>query len=375
MSIIFPLIFLFVFALMLFYGKKRFIDKLYFSQKTKTILYTLIFIIYLFVVLYFINRFYPFLPKPLYYLATLSQGVGFIIFVFTLFFEIYLLITKFISLSSKQKNIIELTLFTLMILYIGFGVINGQKEPKITKHILTPSQPIKNDLNIVFFSDLHIGGLVDKEYVSNLVSKINSQNPDIVLIGGDLIDTKLEYIQEELQILKELKSKYGVYFIVGNHEYFHNLEEIITTIRKLGLIPLLNETIHITELDIQISGIYDYMGKRRDAFKPDLNALNIDENIYSVLVSHQPKVVKDMDFRSDNFDMVLSGHTHCGQISPFGLLVLLDQPYLCGEYDISEKSKLIISAGAGFWGPQMRIGSEYEIHLLQIKGNYDIIKP
>lgn len=375
MSIIFPLIFLFVFALMLFYGKKRFIDKLYFSQKTKTILYTLIFIIYLFVVLYFINRFYPFLPKPLYYLATLSQGVGFIIFVFTLFFEIYLLITKFISLSSKQKNIIELTLFTLMILYIGFGVINGQKEPKITKHILTPSQPIKNDLNIVFFSDLHIGGLVDKEYVSNVVSKINSQNPDIVLIGGDLIDTKLEYIQEELQILKELKSKYGVYFIVGNHEYFHNLEEIITTTRKLGLIPLLNETIHITELDIQISGIYDYMGKRRDAFKPDLNALNIDENIYSVLVSHQPKVVKDMDFRSDNFDMVLSGHTHCGQISPFGLLVLLDQPYLCGEYDLSEKSKLIISAGAGFWGPQMRIGSEYEIHLLQIKGNYDIIKP
>ncbi len=160
-----------------------------------------------------------------------------------------------------------------MILYIGFGVINGQKEPKITKHILTPSQPIKNDLNIVFFSDLHIGGLVDKEYVSNVVSKINSQNPDIVLIGGDLIDTKLEYIQEELQILKELKSKYGVYLIVGNHEYFHNLEEIITTTRKLGLIPLLNETIHITELDIQISGIYDYMGKRRDAFKPDLMPL------------------------------------------------------------------------------------------------------
>lgn len=375
MSIIFPIIFLFVFALMLFYAKKRFIDKLYFSPKTKTTLYALIFIIYLFVVLYFINRFYPFLPKPFYYLATLSQGIGFIIFVFTIFFEIYLLITKFISLSSKQKNIIELTLFTLMILYIGFGVINGQKEPKITKHILTPSQPIKNDLNIVFFSDLHIGGLVDKEYVSNVVSKINSQNPDVVLIGGDLIDTKLDYIQEELRILKEIKSKYGVYFIVGNHEYFHNLEEIITATTKLGLIPLLNETIHINELDIQISGIYDYMGKRRDAFKPDLNALSIDKNKYSILVSHQPKVIEDIDFKSDNFDVVLSGHTHCGQISPFGLLVLLDQPYLCGEYDVSNTSKLIISAGAGFWGPQMRIGSRYEIHLLQIKGNYDIIKP
>jgi predicted MPP superfamily phosphohydrolase len=222
---------------------------------------------------------------------------------------------------------------------------------------------------------LHIGGLVDKDYVSKVVSKINSQHPDIILIGGDLIDTKLEYIQEELQILKELKSKYGVYFIVGNHEYFHNLEEIITTTKKLGLIPLLNETIHINDLDIQISGIYDYMGKRRDTFKPDLNALNIDKSKYSILVSHQPKVIEDKEFKEDNFDMILSGHTHCGQISPFGLLVLLDQPYLCGEYDISPRTKLLISAGAGFWGPQMRIGSNYEIHLLQIKGNYDIIKP
>jgi uncharacterized protein len=367
---IFPVIFLFVFALMLFYAKKRLIDKTTFKDSTKRIFYILIAIIYFFVILYFINRFYTFLPQPLYYLSTLSQGIGFIIFVFTLFFEFYLLITRFVTLSQTKKQIIEISLFVVMIFYIGFGIINGHKKIEITQHNLTSTKTLPQNLNIVFLSDLHIGGLVDSEHVTDMIDKINSTNADVVLIGGDLIDTKIELIQDELELLKNIKSKFGVYFIVGNHEYFHDLEHIIETSKTLGLIPLLNDTVHIKELDVQISGIYDYIGKRRDMFSPDLNALNIDKDLYSILVSHQPKVTEDLDFDSTNFDLILSGHTHCGQIAPFGFLVLIDQPYLCGEYDISDNTKLIISAGVGFWGPKMRIGSNYEIHQITI-ANYD----
>lgn len=367
---IFPVIFLFVFALMLFYAKKRLIDKTTFKDSTKRIFYILIAIIYLFVILYFINRFYPFLPQPLYYLSTLSQGIGFIIFVFTLFFELYLLMTKFISLNQTKKQIIEISLFVAMIFYIGFGIINGQKEIQITQHNLASAKDLPQNLNIVFLSDLHIGGLVDSEHVTDMIDKVNSTNADVVLIGGDLIDTKIELIQKEIELLKNIKSKFGIYFIVGNHEYFHDLEHIIETSKTLGLIPLLNDTVHIKELDIQISGIYDYIGKRRDSFSPDLNALNIDKDLYSILVSHQPKVTEDLDFDSTNFDLILSGHTHCGQIAPFGFLVLLDQPYLCGEYNVTNNTKLIISAGAGFWGPKMRIGSNYEIHQIKI-ANYN----
>ncbi|QOG12329.1 metallophosphoesterase [Arcobacter sp. FWKO B] len=364
---IFPIIFLLVFALMLFYSKKRFIDKTTFSKKAKKILISSVVIIYIFVIAYFINRFYPFLPQPLYYIATLSQGIGFIIFVFTLFFEIYLFVTKFVKISENKKQIIEIILFVGMIFYISIGILNGQKDIQISEHTYTTQKPLQKELKVVFFSDLHIGGLVDTKYVKSLVSKINATNADIILIGGDLIDTRLDDITKELNILKDIKSTYGTYFIVGNHEYFHNLTQIIQTSKELGFIPLLNETIYIDELGIQISGIYDYLGKRRDTFSPDLNILDIDQEKYSILVSHQPKVVVDEDFDANNFDLILSGHTHCGQIAPFGFLVLLDQPYLCGEIKISHNSNLLISAGAGFWGPKMRIGSQYEIHLINIK--------
>lgn len=372
---IFPLIFLIVFALMLFYAKLRLIDKTSFTNKTKLVFYFFIVAIYIFVVSYFINRFYPFLPQPLYYLATLSQGIGFIIFIFALFFEIFTLIVKFVNLNPSKKRILEVFLFVTMICYIGFGILNGQKSITIKNHTFYTSKPLHNDLKVVFFSDLHIGGLVDTKYVQSLVSKINTLDADVVLIGGDLIDTSVKNIKDELNILRNIKSKYGTYFIVGNHEYFHNLEDIIATSKEIGLIPVLNETIKLEQIRLQISGIYDYLGKRRNYYSPNLNLLDAQNDTYSILVSHQPKVVIDNDFKSENFDLVLSGHTHCGQLAPFGLLVLLDQPYLCGEYHIPDQTKLLISAGAGFWGPKMRIGSNYEIHLLNITNNYDIINP
>ena len=369
MNLIFPLLFLFVFAMMLFYSKKRVIDKAVFSSKFKKISYFILAFIYLFVILYFIDRYFAFLPKEIFYLASLASGIGFLIFVFTLFFELYLLYVRIFKPSIKQKNAIEFLLFTFMIFYISFGIINGQLDPKVTKHTITTDKLIKKDINIVFFSDLHIGGFVGSKYVQNVVDLIYSQTPDIVLIGGDLIDTKIEHITKELELLKEISSIYCTYFIVGNHEYFHVLQHIISSSESLGLKTLLNETIKIADLDIQLSGLYDYMGKRSAINAPDLKVLDIDKNLFSILISHQPKVINDDDFIAEEFDLILSGHTHCGQICPFGLLVLLDQPYRCGEYHLGKNLNLIISAGAGFWGPKMRIGSSYEIHKITISPN------
>jgi len=87
--------------------------------------------------------------------------------------------------------------------------------------------------------------------------------------------------------------------------------------------------------------------------------LHVEPELPTVLLSHQPKITKEL--KGEKIDLILSGHTHGGQIFPFGLLVLLDQPYLSGLYKHSEKTQIFVSSGAGYWGPPIRVLAPSEI--------------
>ncbi|WP_252981547.1 metallophosphoesterase [Aliarcobacter butzleri] len=108
---------------------------------------------------------------------------------------------------------------------------------------------LKKPYIIVQISDIHIGGLVTKNFIKSMVDKINLLNADIVVITGDLVDTKLEFARPALDELKNLQSKYGTYFIVGNHEYFHGVKPIIDYVNSLGIKTLENENVYIGEKD------------------------------------------------------------------------------------------------------------------------------
>jgi predicted MPP superfamily phosphohydrolase len=193
------------------------------------------------------------------------------------------------------------------------------------------------------------------------VDKTNQIDADIVVITGDLVDLTASTAKERLEPLKDLKSRHGVYFVVGNHEYFYDVEGIINYIKSIGIVVLENSNVVIDDI-VNLSGVYDLAGERHGRLKPDVKKAlqNTDESLPTILLSHQPKIVNHIS-NNDNIDLIISGHTHGGQIFPFGLLVLLDQPYLHGLYNHNEKTKIYVSSGSGYWGPPLRVLAPSEI--------------
>ena len=227
---------------------------------------------------------------------------------------------------------------------------------------------IKKSYKVVQLSDVHIGGLIDQQFIKNLVDKVNLLDADTVVITGDLVDTKLEYARPALNELKNLKSKYGTYFIVGNHEYFHNVESIIFEVNSLGIKVLENENVYIGSKDegFYLCGVYDRIGNRYGAYEPNIEeALVNTQDEPTVLLAHQPKYIEELE-TTEGIDLILCGHTHGGQIFPFNYLVKLQQPYVRGLHKHNDTTQVYVNKGTGFWGPPMRLGASSEITLLKL---------
>lgn len=191
----------------------------------------------------------------------------------------------------------------------------------------------------------------------------------MVVITGDLVDTKLEFAKPALDELRNIKTLYGTYFIVGNHEYFHGVAPIISYVNSLGIKTLENETVYIGEKDFgfNLAGVYDRFGFKYGSYIPDIDeTLKNCDNSPIVLLAHQPKYLKDL-VDTKNIDLVLCGHTHGGQIFPFNFLVKLEQPYVKGLHQHNETTQVYVNKGTGFWGPPMRLGASSEISILNLK--------
>jgi len=359
---IFFLILLTLFASIHFLYYSRVIKSLLISSTAKRLLTTLISINFLFNILYVVDRYSDILPNGLYYLFSISIGVTFVLLLYIILHEILHLFHRGIKdIDPSKRRFIKQSgdgaLMALSTAYISIGAYEGSKEP-----VVNVVKAGLFDFSIVQISDLHIGGLIDKAFVKHSVSKINSLKPDIVVITGDLIDTDIDSIVDAVLELNGISSKYGVYMVLGNHEYFHNPIKIIEFMRRETHIEiLLNDSIAIEELGVNIVGVTDIFGYRADILPPDaLKAFGGRVREYpTILLAHQPKYIEYLGaFKPE---LILSGHTHGGQIWPFDYLVRLQQPYLKGLHTLPYGGKIYVNSGIGFWGPPMRLGSEAEI--------------
>lgn len=266
--------------------------------------------------------------------------------------------------SIKLIFNLSLLFFALGSMWRGWG--NAMNVPKV-KELSVPIKNLKQNTRLVMISDVHLGKNLHEQFLRGLVDKINSLNPDIVVIVGDLIDTKPSEIHY-IHLLDEIQSKFGVFFALGNHEYYRGLDGVLGLLKQTKLQILINESVNLGFLNI--AGLADLAGLRFDRLgaKPDINATTakLDKSVPSILLAHQPKSVSLYD--TSDFDLVLSGHTHAGQVFPFGAIVLAQQGFLYGLYELASKNKLYVSSGAGFWGPAMRFLAPSEIALLHLKG-------
>jgi predicted MPP superfamily phosphohydrolase len=195
---------------------------------------------------------------------------------------------------------------------------------------------------------------------------INEQRPDLVAIVGDLVDGTVGELGEAVAPLSDLSSRYGSYFVTGNHEYYSGAQPWIAELERLGVNPLTNERVEIRSGDaaLDLAGVNDIAGNDEDQgpdYSRALGGRDTDRPV--VLLAHQPVQVHEA--AANGVDLQLSGHTHGGQVFPFHGIVALAQPAVSGLHRFGD-AQLYVTRGVGFWGPPVRVGAPPEITMVQL---------
>lgn len=281
-----------------------------------------------------------------------------------------LIFSLFNSGVGFMTSIGHKAVFVMSALMILIGLISVQLGPKIIR-VDIPSTKLPDDLNgftVAQISDLHIGPTIQSRYVERVVKRTNQQSPDIVVITGDLVDSHTESIKKHLRPLAQLKSKYGVYYVSGNHEYYWGIQALYPELEKVGIKILQNSNVvlKVNEAQLLIAGIPDPAGTSLgSSHTPDLKMARLTSASvdFAILLCHRPDPYAQAE--ALDFQVQFSGHTHAGQFFPFSLFISLAHKYYRGLNRIG-KMWLYVNPGTGYWGPANRFGIASEITLAKL---------
>jgi predicted MPP superfamily phosphohydrolase len=223
-------------------------------------------------------------------------------------------------------------------------------------------------LRLVQLTDMHVGLTIGRDFVEDIVRKVNALEPDIVAITGDLIDGSVEELAHAVAPLGDIHAELGTYFVTGNHEYYSGADSWLAFLRGMGVRVLRNEHVELTKdgETIHVAGVDDWTAHQfGNGHGADMTRAmeGRDPSKPVVLLAHQP--VHFDEARAHGVDLQISGHTHGGQIFPFGFLTRLAQPFLSGLHRRGD-SQIYVSSGTGYWGPPMRIAAPAEITLIEL---------
>jgi predicted MPP superfamily phosphohydrolase len=280
---------------------------------------------------------------------------------------------------------------------VGSGAIVVGGYHAALGEITTPEIPVQlarlprelSGYRIVQLTDLHLGPTLATRFLESVVEKANAQKPDLVAITGDLVDGHAATLGPALAPLAKLSARHGVVFVTGNHEYYSGAEEWVEFLRKRGIRVLMNERVEIGDTLVEVpagggdeiwraataigsrrtprasfdlAGIPDlHGGSYSPEHRPDLERAlaGRDASRELVLLAHQPAQIAMAE--NCGVGLQISGHTHGGQMWPFGALVALVQPYVAGFHRHPDGTQIYVSRGTGFWGPPMRVCNPAEV--------------
>uniref|UniRef100_A0A915BPK5 Calcineurin-like phosphoesterase domain-containing protein n=1 Tax=Parascaris univalens TaxID=6257 RepID=A0A915BPK5_PARUN len=227
-------------------------------------------------------------------------------------------------------------------------------------------------IRFALISDVHAGGAVEEEHVAKIVDRVNSEAVDAIFLVGDLVDSPRADIWRRLRPIKHLKSKFGSFYVTGNHEYYYgNALEWIEQFKTFGVNVLENRSYNIS--GICIAGVNDYSSGRSGIEGHKFDAVvalrGCDQSAPVIVLSHNPASAKDITFNRENLrvDLILSGHTHVGQFYTIAPLAFLMLPYFYGTYQISPYTRLFVSAGTLYQGPPMKMLAMSQIWIIKLK--------
>lgn len=368
---IFSFVTLLIFGLANIYIYKRLIKKIFIFKYLYKIFAFVFTLLYLAQAIFLIFRRNEYLSDTWYEFLAALYAPTYCLFFITLALDFIRLILMLMGKTHIKYNLTLRSLFdfaiiTLAAVLIYTSINNAIRVPEIQSVDIHLAK-LDRDLKIAMLTDIHLGKNLHKDFLDKLIVEVNLQKPDMVVIVGDLVDTNPKELQNYISRLNDLNSTYGTFYALGNHEYYHGIEEVLDLLKKYtNMKILLNQNLDLGF--INIAGLGDLAGLSKGLYAPDLARVKVDLNTSkpSILLAHQPKTALLYDL--SDFDLVLSGHTHGGQIFPFMFLVKLQQGFIRGLYNLGENTKLFVSSGAGFWGPSLRVFAPNEIAILNLKG-------
>ncbi|MDV4149649.1 metallophosphoesterase [Clostridium sp. AL.422] len=254
-----------------------------------------------------------------------------------------------------------MTLIFIVVLIIG--TYNARNSYVKSYDINIEKAILEDSLNIVMVSDIHLGNIVKNDRLKSMVKEINNLNPDLVIIAGDIIDSDIEpFLNNNMAVeFSNLKSKYGTFATLGNHDIFTRKESEIVNILKENSVTILRDEVALVDNKFYIIGRDDItVNSISSNYRANLDKLtkDLDKSKPLIVIDHNPKYINES--LNADIDLQLSGHTHKGQIIPGNIVTnkLFEVDY---GYFKKDNLNVVVSSGYGTWGPPLRLGSRSEI--------------
>ncbi|MGL4999637.1 MAG: metallophosphoesterase [Cetobacterium sp.] len=276
-----------------------------------------------------------------------------------IFFLLILLgvVNYFYSLSNLKMIIITFIVLPIFFLYAYKNFLVARV---VKNMIILKQNKNKKKIRIAFISDVHLSALTNKENLEKSLEKLSEEFPDIILIGGDLIDFSYKDIKSNFkESFRRITPKYGIYAVLGNHEYHGEIERNIEYIKSLGIVILRDEILEVEGLNI--IGRDDITNKKRKKLAYLTKKINQDRP--TIVLDHNPNSI--IESIINNIDLELCGHTHRGQFFPYNLIVKKMYKNYHGYKKFGD-THTIVSAGFSSWLIPYRVNSTSEINIIDL---------
>ena len=300
--------------------------------------------------------------------AAASYNVLGLFFIFQVYLFLFLLAAHILNplLKKIPGRGIAAAGVAICLGFVGLGFFQAQSFT-VTNHEIKVKN-LSNPVSIMHIPDLHLGAQRGEAYLRDVLAAIERHQPDMVLYNGDLVDSNIALKPELFALFKSVQSEQ--YFTTGNHEFYMDTDKALELIEGAGIRILRSEMVEIHGL--QFIGL-EYMNADRTTYDAHMvNDLTIEEELpkilrsldLPVLLAHHSPV--GMQYVSQGkVDVMLAGHTHGGQLFPGTLLTRFRFPMDKGRYQVGDMT-LLVSQGAGTFGPWMRLGTFNELQIITL---------
>ena len=255
---------------------------------------------------------------------------------------------------------------------LGYGFFNMNRAVRTEYHIKTGKE-LEQNYRLVLITDTHYGTIQSTELLKEKAEEISAEKPDLVVLGGDIVEenTSKERMEEVFQIFGNIESRYGIYYVYGNHDRQPYTDkptyadsELVWAIRKNGIVILEDEAVEIGN-DLLLAGRKDAAwGNVSGRASVEEILKTADRRRFIIMADHQP--IEAEENAAGGVDLLVSGHTHAGQMWPIGMFSEMFGTLNYGEYREGD-CKIIVSSGFTGWGYPFRTEKHCEYAVIYLE--------